>query len=39
MNSDNRSYGVSSIPDSLGPIIGIVILMGIIMLPLAMTGR
>jgi hypothetical protein len=35
---DNRSYGVS-IPDSLGPIIGIVILMGIILLPLAMTGR
>jgi hypothetical protein len=34
----DRSYQVS-IPDSLGPIIGIAILMGIIMLPLAMSGR
>jgi hypothetical protein len=38
MMVDSRSYQVS-IPDSLGPIIGIAILMGILMLPLALSGR
>jgi|Tabmets5t2r1_1033131.scaffolds.fasta_scaffold10888_3 hypothetical protein len=35
---NNRSYAIS-IPDSLGPILGIAILMGILMLPLVMSGR